>query len=179
MHAVFLSPISREWDTNVTTFSVVFVQKLLYNAEKNSVKIKEEKTDWKQKEDGQSKTIKLKKNIRSCFRWVRIWLNDSRKRKKDSEKTQKTVKKCKKTTKTKLILSWKYLNCHRNRNSLTFHRRNAKNIFHTFSKQKHNSSTKRWDCSTFLLKILRHTQQTSWKLFFVPVLPFFKAFLKL
>ena len=38
-------PISWEWNTNVTTFSVVFVQKLLYNAEKNSVKIKEEKTD--------------------------------------------------------------------------------------------------------------------------------------
>ena len=34
MQAVFLSPISWEWDTNVTTFSVVFVQKLLYNAEK-------------------------------------------------------------------------------------------------------------------------------------------------
>ena len=41
MHAVSLSPISWEWDTNVTTFSVVFVYKLLYNAEKNGVKIKE------------------------------------------------------------------------------------------------------------------------------------------
>ena len=115
--------------------------------------------------NGQSKTIKLKKNIRSCFLWVRIWLNDSRKlKKRQRENTKKTVKKCKKTTKTKLILSWKYLNCHRYRNSLKFHRRNTKNIFHTFSKQKHNSLTKRWDCSTFLPKILCHMQQNSWKL---------------
>ena len=36
------------------------------------------KTDWKQKKNGQSRAIKLKKNTRtgSCFRWVRIWLND-------------------------------------------------------------------------------------------------------
>ena len=43
MHAFFLSPVSWEWDTNVTTFSVVFVHKLLYNARKNSVKVKEKK----------------------------------------------------------------------------------------------------------------------------------------
>ena len=42
---LFLSPVSWEWDTNVTTFSVVFVHKLLYNAGKNSVKVKEKKTD--------------------------------------------------------------------------------------------------------------------------------------
>ena len=42
MHAVvFLSPVS--WETNVTKFSVVFTHKLLYNAGKNSVKIKEKK----------------------------------------------------------------------------------------------------------------------------------------
>ena len=45
MPAVFLSPISWEWDTNVTTFSVAFVQKLLFHAEKNSMKIKDEKAD--------------------------------------------------------------------------------------------------------------------------------------
>ena len=39
----FVSPVSWEWDTNVTTFSVVFAYKLLYNAGKNSMKIKEKK----------------------------------------------------------------------------------------------------------------------------------------
>ena len=130
----------------------------------------------KTKEKRAKQTIKLKKYIRSCFRWLGIWLNDLTKLKKGSEKTQKTVKKCKKTTKTKLILSWKYLNCHRNRNSLTYHRRNTKNIFHTFSKQTHNSSTKRSDCSTFLPKILCHMQQNSWELLFLSVSPFLKLF---
>ena len=69
------------------------------------------------------------------------------------------MKKCKKTTKTKLYLTRNYLNCHPNRNSLTFHQRNTKNIFHIFSKQKHNRSTKRSDCSTFLPKILCHCMQ--------------------
>ena len=46
------------------------------------------------------------------------------------------MKKCKKTTKPKLILSRKYLNCHQNRNSLTYHRRNTKSVFRNFSKQK-------------------------------------------
>ena len=50
MHAVFFSPVSWEWDTNVTTFSVVFVYKLLYNAGKNSVKIKKKKNRLKTKE---------------------------------------------------------------------------------------------------------------------------------
>ena len=172
MHAVFLSSVSWEWDTNVTTFSVVFVYKLLYNAGKNSVKIKEKKLKTKEKKAKQND----KKNIRSCFRWVGIWLNDLTKLKKDSEKTQKAVKKWKKTTKTKLILSWKYLNCHHNRNSLTYHRRNTKNIFHNFTKQKHNSSTKRSDCSNFLAIILCHMQQNSWKLLFVSVSPFLKLF---
>ena len=46
MHAVFLSPVSREWDTNVTAFSVVFVHKLLYNAGKKQRENKGElKTD--------------------------------------------------------------------------------------------------------------------------------------
>ena len=45
MHAAFLCLLfpGIEWDTNVTTFSVVFVYKLLYNAGKNTVKIKEKK----------------------------------------------------------------------------------------------------------------------------------------
>ena len=55
MHAVFLSPVSREWDTNVTTFSVVFVDKLLYNAGKNSVKIKEKKQIENKKKTGKAK----------------------------------------------------------------------------------------------------------------------------
>ena len=41
MHAICLSPVSWEWDTNVSKFSVVFVYKLLYNTGKNSVKIEE------------------------------------------------------------------------------------------------------------------------------------------
>ena len=45
MHAVFLSPVSWEWDTNVTKFSVVFVYKLLYNAGKKQRENKGEKTD--------------------------------------------------------------------------------------------------------------------------------------
>ena len=142
------------------------------------------KTAWKYrrknrletKEKRAKQNDKILKNIRSCFRWVGIWLNDLTKLKIDSEKTQKTVKKCKKTTKAKLILSWKYLNCHRNRNSLTYHRRNTKNLFHTFCKQKHNSSSKRSDCSTFLPNILYHMQQNSWKLLFVSVSPFLKLF---
>ena len=86
------------------------------------------------------------------------------------------VKKCKKTPKTKLHLTRKYLNCHPNRNSLTYHRRNTKNIFHIFCKQKHNRSTKRSDCSTFLPKILCHMQQNSLKSLFVLFLPFSKFF---
>ena len=44
-------------------------------------------------------------------------------------------------------MSRKYLNCHRdrNKNSLTYHRRNTKNIFHSFSKQKHNITGRRED----------------------------------
>ena len=53
------------------------------------------------------------------------------------------MKKCKKTTKTKLILSRKYLNFHRNSKSLTYHRRSTKNIFHGFSKQKHKQVDKK------------------------------------
>ena len=68
MHGVFLSPVSWEWDTNVTIFSVVFVHKLLYNAEKKQRENKEGKIRLKTKGNGQSKTMKLKKNIRSCFR---------------------------------------------------------------------------------------------------------------
>ena len=42
MHAFFiLSPVS--WETNVTNFSAVSMHKLLYNAEKNSVKMKDKK----------------------------------------------------------------------------------------------------------------------------------------
>ena len=57
MHAVFLSPVSWEWDTNVTTFSVVFVHKLLYNAEKNSVKIKEKKQIENKRKTGKTKRL--------------------------------------------------------------------------------------------------------------------------
>ena len=48
---------------------------------------------------------------------------------------KKNVNKCQKTKKSKLVLSRKYLNCHGNKNSLTYHRQNTKNIFHSFSKQ--------------------------------------------
>ena len=62
-----LSPVSWEWDTNVTTFSVVFVYKLFYNAGKNSVKIKEKK-QIESKEKRAKQNDKIPKNIRSCFR---------------------------------------------------------------------------------------------------------------
>ena len=52
----------------MTTIGVVFVHKLLYNAGKNSVKVKDKKQIEKEKKNGQRKTIKFKKNIRSCFR---------------------------------------------------------------------------------------------------------------
>ena len=55
MHAVFLSLVSWEWDTNVTTFSVVFVYKLLYNGGKNSVKIKEKKQIENKRKTGKAK----------------------------------------------------------------------------------------------------------------------------
>ena len=96
--------------------------------------------------------------------------------KKAARKYKKTAKKSKKTKKYKLILSRKYFNCHRNKNSLTYHRRNTKNIFHSFSKQKHSRSTKRLDCSIFLPKILCYMQQNSWKLLFVSFLAFLKLF---
>ena len=48
-------------------FSVVFVYKLLYNAGKNSVKIKE-KNRLKAKEKQAKQNDKIKKNIRSYFR---------------------------------------------------------------------------------------------------------------
>ena len=59
MHA-FLPPVSWEWDTNVTTFSVVFVHKLLYNEGKNSVKVKE-KTRLKTKEKRAKQNDKIQK----------------------------------------------------------------------------------------------------------------------
>ena len=52
---LFLSPVSWEWDTNVTTFSVVFVHKLLYNAGKNSVKVKEKKQIENKRKTGTAK----------------------------------------------------------------------------------------------------------------------------
>ena len=67
MLAVFLSPVSWEWDTNVTTFSVFFVYKLLYNAGKKQRENKGEKTDRKQKKNGQSKTINFKKTFVAVF----------------------------------------------------------------------------------------------------------------
>ena len=57
---LFLSPVSWEWDTNVTTFSVVVVHKLLYNAGKNSVKV-EEKSRLKTKEKRAKQNDKIKK----------------------------------------------------------------------------------------------------------------------
>ena len=80
----------------MTTFSVVFVQKLLYNAGKNSVKVKEKKQIEYKRKTGKAKRIKFKKNIRSCFRGVGNELNDLTKLKKGSEKIQKIVKNCKK-----------------------------------------------------------------------------------
>ena len=146
------------------------------------MKMKEKKQiQRKQRKNGQSKTIKLK-NTRSTnvFSLSTNLIERLDKLKKGSEKTQKNVKKCEKTTKTKLILSRKYLNCHRNRNSLTYHRRNSKNIFHSFSKQKQNRTMKRSDCSTFLPKILCHMQQNScMEITFCISLTLFKAFLKI
>ena len=49
------APVSWEWDTNVTTFSVVFVHKLLYNAGKNSVKVKEKKQIENKRKTGKAK----------------------------------------------------------------------------------------------------------------------------
>ena len=106
------------------------------------------------------------------FDWT-TWQNL---KKAAAEKIQKTEKKSNKTKKSKLILSRKYFNCHQNKNSLTYHRRNTKNIFHSFSKQKHSRSKKRLDCSIFLPKILCYMQQNSWKLLFVSFLAFLKPF---
>ena len=61
----------------------------------------QEKTAWKQRRKNRLKTKekrakqndKIQKNIRSCFRWVGIWLNDLTKLKKGSEKTQKNREK--------------------------------------------------------------------------------------
>ena len=52
---LFLSPVSWEWDINVTTFSVVFVHKLLHNAGKNSVKVKEKKQIENKRKTGKAK----------------------------------------------------------------------------------------------------------------------------
>ena len=51
----FSSPVSWEWDTNVTTFSVAFVHKLLYNAGNNSVKVKEKKQIKNKRKTGKVK----------------------------------------------------------------------------------------------------------------------------
>ena len=168
-----LSPVS--WKTNVNKFSVVFPHKSLHNAENNSVKMKG-KNRLKKKKNGQRRTINFKNPFAAVFAEYKFDWTTRKNLKIGSEKTQKTVKKCKKTTKTKLYLTRKYLNCHPNKNSLTYHWRNTKNIFHIFSKQKHNRWTKRSDCSTFLPKILCHMQQNSLKLLFVSFLPFLKLF---
>ena len=157
----------------MTKFSVVFTHKSLYNAGSNSVKMKEKN---RLKKNGQRRTINFKKPFAAVFAEYKFDSTTRQNLKIGSEKTQKAVKKCKKITKTKLYLTTKYLNCHPNRNSLTYHRRNTKNIFHIFSKQKHNRSTKRSHCSTFLPKVLCHMQQNSLKLFFVSFLPFLKLF---
>ena len=60
MHA-FLSPVSWEWDTNVTTFSVVFVHKLLYNAGKKQRESKGEKNRLKTKEKRAKQNDKIQK----------------------------------------------------------------------------------------------------------------------
>ena len=65
MHAVFFSPVSWEWDTNMTTLGVVFVHQLLYNAGKKRENKGEKKIENKKK---RAKQNELKKNIRSCFR---------------------------------------------------------------------------------------------------------------
>ena len=52
----------------MTTFSVVqFVYKLLYNAGKNSVKIKEKKLFENKKKNRQSNTIKFKETFVAVF----------------------------------------------------------------------------------------------------------------
>ena len=51
----------------MTTFSVVFVYKLLYNAGKSGVKIKEKK-QIENEEKRAKQNDKIQKNIRSCFR---------------------------------------------------------------------------------------------------------------
>ena len=51
----FLSPVSWEWDTNVTTFSVVFVHKLLYNAGKKQRESKGEKQIENKRKTGKAK----------------------------------------------------------------------------------------------------------------------------
>ena len=75
MHAVFLSPVSWEWDTNMTTFSVAFVHQLLYNAGKNSVKIKKKKQIENKKKTGKAKRIKKKTFVAvfAEYEFVRIF----------------------------------------------------------------------------------------------------------
>ena len=51
----FLSPVSWEWDTNVTIFSVVFVYKLLYNAGNEQREIKEKKQIENKRETSKAK----------------------------------------------------------------------------------------------------------------------------
>ena len=91
---------------------------------------------------------------------------------------QKTVKKCKKTKKSKLILSRKYLNCHGNKNSLTYHRRNTKKIFHSFSKQKHIEVDEKIRLFDFLAKNIMPYAAKQVQITFRISLALFKAFLK-
>ena len=66
MHDVFLSLVSGEWDTNVTTFSVVFVHKL-YNAEKKQRENKERKNRLKTKGKRAKQNDKIKKTFVAVF----------------------------------------------------------------------------------------------------------------
>ena len=57
---LFLSPVP--WETNVAKFSVAFIHKLLYNAGKNSVKMK-----GKKQIGNKRKTPKLNDKIQKTF----------------------------------------------------------------------------------------------------------------
>ena len=75
MHAVFLSPVSWEWDTNMTTFSVVFVHQLLYDAGKKREN-KGEKNRLKTKKKRAKQNELIKKTFVAVFaeyEFVRIF----------------------------------------------------------------------------------------------------------
>ena len=97
---------------------------------------------------------------------------DKTRQKKSSEREN-----TKNREKTKLYLSRKYLNCHPSRNSLTYHRRNTKNIFHIFSKQKHKQVDEKIRLFDFLAKNIVPYAAKQLKITFRIILTLLKAFL--